>query len=778
MFKKFLIWHMILSFLLIGCASMESRYKYAVRVDKIDTYKAFIRDYPDSPYIHAIKDKIEVLQDTARFEEAQQQNSISAYNKYAQKYPNGQYAQIARQRASQTDEEAFIRTCQLGSVQAYKGFADSYSNSKYLPVVKDRLIYWGAVQDGTLASFKSFVKQYPGNMFAGEAKAAIPILWLAERKKVGLFIDVGDIVKWKGIFRGGNATKEEIRLNLYKNMKKDLEKEGIDVVLLEQLADLNGNIYSVLITMSYKETEASYQGSTSQYSGSSGVGLSGYTSRTLSNAAADNLSAALTGLLIGSGSRSVSSFTVKDVRTGFEYYSNITNLNERVSMSSAATAVSINSSDAMPLLTVAINDTEPSVRLAVARALGNLNMTDKSGAMMKRLLNEESPVVRREAVKAMLKWGKSVTEPIMGAMKRDQDWGVRFEAACSLAQLGITDTMQVDTLIEALKRVPDDVKDTSTIYNQTKKKKRKKTKTAVTVKTARKVSPSDRSNARQFSEKNGRLFEIKMRAVAAMAEVQDSRVIAPLIALIDCGNTNTETMVLKTLKNKTGKDFGSEKEKWVDWWLNDLAEKQNITLLFQAVKTGDADIKMNAMKALENLRSRTSGKEHDQLKALLEEEKRRLDSEREALNMEENLAKASPQSSMYGSGQGAAKDAIAMVRKATDHINRYGASSAFDAFNNPKGSFVYRDLYIYVIDMDGEILAHGANRALIGKNLIKIKDSDGKRFIEEIISVANNKGNGWVDYNWTNPVSKKIEGKSTYIQRVGNDMIIGCGINK
>ena len=56
--------------------------------------------------------------------------------------------------------------------------------------------------------------------------------------------------------------------------------------------------------------------------------------------------------------------------------------------------------------------------------------------------------------------------------------------------------------------------------------------------------------------------------------------------------------------------------------------------------------------------------------------------------------------------------------------------------------------------------------------------SKGKYFIREFSSVAKTKGKGWIDYNWSNPTTKKIEPKSTYILKVSDDRLIGCGIYK
>ena len=127
--------------------------------------------------------------------------------------------------------------------------------------------------------------------------------------------------------------------------------------------------------------------------------------------------------------------------------------------------------------------------------------------------------------------------------------------------------------------------------------------------------------------------------------------------------------------------------------------------------------------------------------------------------------------------KGTAKEAQDLVAKAIDYYKANGKDKAFAAINDPKGQFVKNDLYIFVIDFNSVMLAHGANKALIGKNLKELKDSHGKAFINEMTEAAKSKGKGWTDYSWTNPVSKKIEAKSSYYVKEGN-MYFGCGIYK
>lgn len=127
--------------------------------------------------------------------------------------------------------------------------------------------------------------------------------------------------------------------------------------------------------------------------------------------------------------------------------------------------------------------------------------------------------------------------------------------------------------------------------------------------------------------------------------------------------------------------------------------------------------------------------------------------------------------------RGTAKEAVALVKKAVAHVNEKGQEKALREFSDPKGRFIHKDLYILVVDTDGKCLAHGVTPSLIGKNFMSLKDSTGVQFIKKMIDLAKAKGSGRVDYKWTNPASRKLENKSTYVERAGN-LVIGCGYYK
>lgn len=132
----------------------------------------------------------------------------------------------------------------------------------------------------------------------------------------------------------------------------------------------------------------------------------------------------------------------------------------------------------------------------------------------------------------------------------------------------------------------------------------------------------------------------------------------------------------------------------------------------------------------------------------------------------------------FAADRGSTDEAMAMVKKAVAYLKESGKDKAFAEFgSSTNAQFHDRDLYVFVYDANGINLAHGNNPKMVGKNLLEMKDHDGKFIVKSFIEVANSKGKGWVDYKWPNPVTKAIESKSSYIEKV-DGLIVGCGIYK
>jgi len=109
------------------------------------------------------------------------------------------------------------------------------------------------------------------------------------------------------------------------------------------------------------------------------------------------------------------------------------------------------------------------------------------------------------------------------------------------------------------------------------------------------------------------------------------------------------------------------------------------------------------------------------------------------------------------------------------YIKANGKDKAFAEFAKKNGLFVDRDLYIFVYDLNGKCVAHGQNPKMVGNDLIEMKDPDGTFFVKERVKIATTKGSGWQDYKFTDPISKKVEAKTAYVERF-EDLIVGSGI--
>lgn len=121
--------------------------------------------------------------------------------------------------------------------------------------------------------------------------------------------------------------------------------------------------------------------------------------------------------------------------------------------------------------------------------------------------------------------------------------------------------------------------------------------------------------------------------------------------------------------------------------------------------------------------------------------------------------------------KGTKDEAKAMVAKAVAFLKEQGPEKAYAEFSVKGGKFSHLDIYVVVYGLDGKVLAHGSNAKLVGKGLIDAQDVDGKYFVKERVELARSKGEFWQDYKFVNPVSKKIEPKEMYCQRVGETAV-------
>jgi signal transduction histidine kinase len=120
-------------------------------------------------------------------------------------------------------------------------------------------------------------------------------------------------------------------------------------------------------------------------------------------------------------------------------------------------------------------------------------------------------------------------------------------------------------------------------------------------------------------------------------------------------------------------------------------------------------------------------------------------------------------------------EAEAMVAKALKYWKANGNDKTYAEIGKKDGQFTDRDLYVVIYGLDGTVRAHGANPKMIGKNLMEIRDVDGKFFVKERVEMAKKKQPFWQDYKFTNPTSGKIEPKTMYCDPE-DDMVMCAGV--
>lgn len=115
---------------------------------------------------------------------------------------------------------------------------------------------------------------------------------------------------------------------------------------------------------------------------------------------------------------------------------------------------------------------------------------------------------------------------------------------------------------------------------------------------------------------------------------------------------------------------------------------------------------------------------------------------------------------------------ISYVKRAIDYLKAEGATIALRDFTSRAGGFMQGPLRLFVLNLNGVVLADAQNPIFIGQNVIDSRDPEGKKMIQEIIDVAKKSKRGWVTF-----VDKQAY-KMTYVELVeipDGKYVIGAG---
>ncbi len=115
-----------------------------------------------------------------------------------------------------------------------------------------------------------------------------------------------------------------------------------------------------------------------------------------------------------------------------------------------------------------------------------------------------------------------------------------------------------------------------------------------------------------------------------------------------------------------------------------------------------------------------------------------------------------------------AKAIEALVTRAAALIDKDG-KAAFAEFRKQDSEWFHGDAYLFVYDMNANVLLNPAFPKREGTNVSGQKDAKGKLFHNEIIKTAETKGSGWVDYMFPKPGQTEPSQKWTFVHKVTID---------
>lgn len=125
-------------------------------------------------------------------------------------------------------------------------------------------------------------------------------------------------------------------------------------------------------------------------------------------------------------------------------------------------------------------------------------------------------------------------------------------------------------------------------------------------------------------------------------------------------------------------------------------------------------------------------------------------------------------------------ECIEMTKKAAEMILE-DKEAALAEIAKRDGKFVWKDSYVFAMNLKGKMLAHPMMPGLTKMDsLLGTPDKnpeDPKMLFVEFVVMAGTEGQGWVEYMWPKPGSTEPSIKETYIYRVPDTSIfVGAGI--
>ena len=127
--------------------------------------------------------------------------------------------------------------------------------------------------------------------------------------------------------------------------------------------------------------------------------------------------------------------------------------------------------------------------------------------------------------------------------------------------------------------------------------------------------------------------------------------------------------------------------------------------------------------------------------------------------------------------QGKPQEAIELVDRAVQLRRSHTWGPQFWNFlTDPQQRLFCKDMYVFILDALGNYIVFGGNPAKVGTSVHQLPGVDGQGLLNAIVNQSE-QGPGWVEYDFTNPVTGQVQAKMSYVRKL-DDGYLGCGVYK
>lgn len=224
-YKKAIL--IVVSILITGCASQKSMYYKATDTNTIEAYQKFLEKYPDGEYAANIKSKIEKLE----YQMVIESNSIDSLQNFLTKYPSSSYREEIQQKIEKLE---FDEAKTINTIQGLQDFLKKYPKTKFKNEANKSIIkleFEEVEKISTVESYKKFSQKYPNSEFSQKSEQGIKDIEFIEAKQqntivafINFFTKYNDSSYLDKITDSKIKTKVKTQLVLQEITKSDFDK--------------------------------------------------------------------------------------------------------------------------------------------------------------------------------------------------------------------------------------------------------------------------------------------------------------------------------------------------------------------------------------------------------------------------------------------------------------------------------------------------------------------------------------------------------------------------